>query len=237
MADVPLVFKYQFQFKDGRTKDFEIQLDPKTFSLIQNEDRHAGSWTNLEFQQCEHCPLNKKDSPRCPLARGMEVVAESFKDVKSYEPVVVEVITEPRSYKKSLSLQEGLHGILGLIMATSGCPHLNFLKPMARFHLPFSTYEETLVRAVAFYLLRQYLQSQRGEPADFTLKTLESWYKNVEKVNSGIIERIRSMAPGDADANSIVILDGYAKLLSMEIAGGLADIEKFFPTPDVMHKA
>lgn len=244
MAITPVKFKYSFEFSNGRLKEFQLELDPKTLALNDAVSMDDGrsvpldpesenrEWTQLEYQQCPHCPLKKEQSPRCPIAHNLALVAESFKDVKSYEPVRVQVVAEPRTYLKQLSLQEGLHGIFGLIMATSGCPHLDFLKPMARFHLPFSTYEETIVRAVSFYLLRQYLKQKKGKGvADFELKDLEAAYQAVETVNLGIIERIKAIAAGDADANSVVILDGYAKLLGIEISSGLNDVDRLFPDP------
>lgn len=82
--------------------------------------------------------------------------------------------TEDRAYLKVASLQEGLQGIFGLIMATSGCPHMDFLKPMARFHMPFSSSIETMVRTTSLYLLKQYFNLKDGKPADFLLKGLEA---------------------------------------------------------------
>ena len=66
-----------------------------------------------------------------------------FKDTTSFKKTAVYVETKDRAYVKKCSVQEGLFPIFGLIMATSGCPHMEFLKPLARFHLPFSNVEET----------------------------------------------------------------------------------------------
>ena len=43
-----------------------------------------------------------------------------------------------------------------------------------------------------------------------------------------MIERIRSISKADAEANSIVILDGFAKMLSFQLMDGLPDLESYF---------
>jgi len=114
-------------------------------------------------------------------------------------------------------------------MATSGCPHMDFLKPMARYHLPFSTAEETIVRTSSLYLLTQYFKEGSGGEPDYKLAGLENLYEQVSKVNLGIIERIRSRsASGDTNANSIVILNSFAQILSLGGKVGLNSVAKTF---------
>ncbi len=248
MAD-PITFKYRFHFDSGDVTEHCIRIDPVSFALIPEitETAKAYKWTHLEFKKCVHCPLKVEKFPNCPVAENIAAVADAYKEFKSYLQVKVEVVSKERVITKNLSLQEGVHSIFGLIMATSGCPHMSFLKPMARFHLPFSSYEETLIRVTSFYMLRQYLIWQKGGKGDFEMKNLEALYANVQKVNEGIINRIRSVTneevaedtakpaekpkvKGDANANSIVILDSYAQLLGMHFSSGLQEIEKYFPS-------
>jgi hypothetical protein len=109
-------------------------------------------------------------------------------------------------------------------MATSDCPIMNFFKPMARFHLPFSTVEETVFRTTSIYLLRQYFEYQNGNEPDLDLKKLNQRYDQVQIVNSGILNRINSVAQKDA----IIILDTLAQMLSMELSHGLHSFEYLF---------
>jgi hypothetical protein len=138
------------------------------------------------------------------------------------------VLTAERTYSKELPLQEGLFGLVGLIMATSNCPFLDFLRPMARFHLPFSTLQETTVRSVSFYLLRQYFVAKKGGVPDLDLVELQKLYDAVELVNFGVVERLRSISEQDAEANSIATLHSLAFLLSEQLTNRLSDLDRMF---------
>ncbi len=85
-----------------------------------------------------------------------------------------------------------------------------------------------MVRSTSFYLLRQYFVAKKGGQPDFELKKLNELYANVQKVNEGIINRIRSIATGDADANSLTILNGFAQLLAMQLSDDLSEIQAVF---------
>ena len=47
-------------------------------------------------------------------------------------------------------------------------------------------------------------------------------------MNDGILERIRGVVLNDADVNALVILQGFADLLTMAIAKDLSKIEPLF---------
>ena len=221
---------YEFVFPDARSRQFLLELDSKTLALtpIHSEIRES-KWSRLENCQCTVCPLKTENVPRCPVAANMFGLSEHFKNEASTTKVTVHVHTENRTYSKTASVQEGLFSIFGVIMSTSGCPILNFLKPMARFHLPFATHEETIVRSISFHLLRQYFLSKKGLTPDLDLKHLNEQYSSVQRVNEGLLARIRSIIEkGDAESNAVVILDAFAQLLSMEIGSGLAGLEYLF---------
>jgi len=66
-------------------------------------------------------------------------------------------VTGPnRAYMHETPLHVALSSLIGLYMATGGCPVMERLKPMARFHLPFADEEETMFRAMSAYLLDHY---------------------------------------------------------------------------------
>lgn len=88
--------------------------------------------------------------------------------------------TTERTVSAETSAQQGLGSLLGLIMATSGCPHTVFFKPMARFHLPFSNESETIYRAVSMYLLSQYFTTREGAPIDAGLDGLRDIYDKIQ---------------------------------------------------------
>ena len=137
-------------------------------------------------------------------------------------------MTGARTVSKNTSVQDGLSSILGMIMATSSCPSLSLLKPLAYFHLPFATVEETLFRAASSYLLRQYFIAADGGEADFSLAIIGSHYSDIQKVNAGILRRIHSAARSDADKNALIILNSLAQILEMEIADQLESLRPLF---------
>ena len=226
MGSIKIV--YDFAFPDGGAKYYTVELDRASLSILPSSLEQPAAWTRLENHQCGHCPLKPAEHPYCPVATNLSALVEFFKDKASVSEATVTVTTEERTYVKQLPLQRGIFGIFGLVMATSSCPYMNFLKPMARFHLPFSTAEETIVRSVSMYLLRQYFVAKRGEQPDLGLEQLETHYENIQKVNDGILERIKGVVKNDADLNALIILQGFADLLTMAISKDLSKIEPLF---------
>ncbi|MEJ2037836.1 MAG: hypothetical protein P8X55_02740 [Desulfosarcinaceae bacterium] len=225
----PFKFHYLFRFEDGRIIEYPIVLDSETLSLLPGDNRpKPPEWTGLSYQQCEGCPLSKDTHPQCPIALNLMELVETFKDVFSYHDCEVTCKSAERDYVKKTSVMEGLSAIFGVIMATSDCPVMEFLKPMARFHLPFATIEETTVRTASMFLLAQYFKSkdQQGITCDFS--TLEKHYTRVQKVNEGLLQRINSISSEDADKNAIITLHSLSQFLSMEIDYSLSSLEYIF---------
>ena len=223
MAEIKIIYVFGYAQQDAKT--FELCFDGNSMEYIPRIESPLPEWTRLGCHQCENCPLQAEQTPYCPVARNIHGIVSHFANDRSYAQTTVGVITQDRTYLKTASLQEGLFGILGLVMATSGCPHMNFLKPMARFHMPFASINETLIRTLSIYLLKQYFQHKKELPADWNLDQLEAKYQNVNTVNRGIIARIRTMAQGDADQNAIVVLDGFAMMLAVEKSNNFSEIE------------
>ncbi len=228
MSQSTIEFVYHFAFPDGAAKSYTVTLDRATLSFRPATLGTPPAWARLENHQCGHCPLDPARHPHCPVATNMSALVESFKDRASVAEATVTVVTEERSYVKALPLQRGIFGILGLIMATSACPYMEFLRPMARFHLPFSSAEETIVRSVSMYLLHQYFVAKRGGQPDLSLEHLEAYYENLQKVNEGMLDRIKGVVENDADLNALIILQGFADLLTMAISKDLSKIEPLF---------
>ena len=221
---------YQFRFKDGREARFALPLHSRPGEpLLKPKDQaDYPAWTVLGICKCPHCPYDETERTHCPVAANLSVVMDDFKDFTSYDRVYVEVHTSERTYVKEVALQDSLYSFMGLIMALSDCPHLKFLRPMARFHLPFSSVEETLVRVTSFYLLGQYFVFRRDGHADFEFRKLDGLYANVRILNNHLLKRIRTISRSDAHANSIVILEGFCQIMSYEITDGLSQVERTF---------
>jgi hypothetical protein len=225
----PFQFHYQFQFADGQIKDYHIALDPDTLSLIPASTVPVPpDWVGLSYKQCRDCPLESNSHAHCPIAMNILELVETFKSVFSYHDCTVVCETAERTYSKKTSVMEGLSAIFGVIMATSDCPVMEFLKPMARFHLPFATIEETTMRTASMYLLAQYFKYRDQPEIKFDFKTLEKHYAKVQQVNEGLLARIKSVGSEDADKNAIVTLHSLSQFLSMEIDYSLSGLEYIF---------
>jgi hypothetical protein len=216
--------EYLFKFEDGNHLAFKVDSSVKRVPL----DKEYPKWVQLGCYQCSNCPLKVEDSPLCPVAFELYELVDKNKDKLSYETARVEVKMEERSYFKDTDLQSGLFSLMGLVMANSECPHLNFLKPLQRFHLPFSSIEETLFRSTSAHLLKKYFDKKKDKSIVIDLKELKESYKNLEIVNLSILERIRMMSKGDANKNAIVALNIFAQMFSAEFDNDLEMIEDIF---------
>lgn len=223
-----ITIKYIFDFGTPHPKSFPLEFDAETMKYLLSSDAPTPPWASLQNHQCTHCQLSKAQHQYCPIALGLYHATSIFAEEKSYRESHVMVVTDQRNYLKKVPLQEGLFGLFGLIMSTSGCPHFNFLRSMARFHLPFSSAEETITRSLSMYLLKKYFESiDQSNNMSFSMKEFDTYYHNVIMVNQGITERVRLITKGDASKNAILCLDNFATLLSMDLREGFANIRTF----------
>ena len=182
MQDSILVYSYQFNFPDKESIKLSIEIDSLTVTL-QAKDEETPFWTALDFNQCSNCPLNIEKTPFCPVAQNLTPLLEVSNALVSYDEVNVIVTTPERIISSDTTLQRAISSLLGLVIATSPCPHTEFLLPMARFHLPLASAEETLWRACSNFLLAQYFKAEEGIPKEMLGDILRR-YSNLEVINS-----------------------------------------------------
>src|SRR3990170_3733238 len=197
MTEKGIHFRYRFTLANGDIKEFDLQLDNETLSLITPDRESHPEWTQLSYKQCPNCPLTP---PKllCPIAANLVGVVDCFKDFISYDEADIEVATEERVYKKHTSLQKGISSLIGIYMVTSGCPIMDKLRPMVRTHLPFATVDETIYRVISMYLLAQYFLYKRSKEPDWELKKLVNIYSDIETVNKHFRERLSAISVNDA---------------------------------------
>jgi len=224
----PYQIVYEFILSKNERKRFHILLDPKTISIIRSETVPLPSWTRLDYHQCKDCPLEVKKVLHCPIAVNIFEIVETFKDTVSCDDCIVRCIIPERIYQKKTSITEGLYSIFGIIMATSNCPIMDFFKPMARFHLPFSIPEETSFRVISMFLLRRYFEIGNDSIQNVDMRRLEQHYVKVKSVNEGLYNRIRSVGTRDADKNAIVMLHSLSQMFSGDITCELDSIAYLF---------
>jgi hypothetical protein len=211
---------YHFRFPDGRTESLDAGTGAPQSGLP--------SWTALGFHQCANCPLSTADTERCPMAVRLVPLVALFEKVRSYDDVTAQVESDERTVTRRTSVQKVLRSLMGLLSASSDCPHIEFLKPMAHYHLPFSSREETVYRVVSTYLLAQYFRRQQGKPADAGLEGLKAHYRELQQVNQGMAVRLGAIRheQGDSSVNALVLLDLFAHSLPDSID---ADLEELMP--------
>jgi len=219
---------YHFTFEDGTREVFKVNLDAESLNIIPSDNQARPEWARIANCRCQHCQLEQNGVEYCPIAVNIGDVVDFFKAYTSHDKVEVLVITEERWYGKKTTVQRALGSLLGIYMAASGCPSMERLKPMVRFHLPFATVEETVFRSACAYLLGQYFLRKREKQADLDLVELAGFYKEIQMVNRGMAERLRRVVGKDAVNNAVICLDMFAKELPYAIEDSLEELEELF---------
>jgi len=223
-----MTIKYYFTLPEGVREVFNLQIDAQELELVGGMPDVLPSWAKLDFHQCPNCPLTPDTYPHCPLAAHLVDIVRRFEGLVSYSEIQVDVMTAERFITQETTVQRGMSSLMGLVMATSGCPHMAFFKPMARFHLPFASAEETVYRATSMYLLAQYFLHKEGHPADLDLTGLREIYNNIEIVNVAVAKRLRTATEADSAINAIILLDIYTKAIPVVIEESLEEIRYLF---------
>ena len=222
-----ITYRYAFTFSDGMTKQFEIALDPGSLAM-QNPGAGYPSWARLDYAPCEACPLDRTQSEYCPIAANIAGLVDSFKDVVSYREAEIVVTTDDRIVSKRTAVQYGLTSILGIYMVTSGCPVLDRLRPMVRFHLPFASIDETVFRSAGMYLLAQYFRKRKGLSAELAFGGLSELYREINRVNVGLLHRLQAASNADANLNAVANLDVFAFTLHESTEESVGALEPIF---------
>ena len=167
----------------------------------------------------------------CPVAVALIDVVDFCIDRISYQKVHATVITRNRTFVRDTTLQIALSSLIGIYMATAGCPVMDLLKPMARFHLPFADEDETMFRAMSAYLLGQYFIMKSGDQPDWKMKNLVGLYDEIKAVNSSFCSRLRTVTRKDSSVNALVGLDCFADAVIFSIN------QKFMEQLELLYQA
>jgi hypothetical protein len=109
--------------------------------------------------------------------------------------------------------QRALSSFLGLLFATSGCPYTDYFKPMARFHLPLSSLENTVYRFTSMYFMAQYFRNEEGNECSFDFDGLNKIFEDMHQLNIHISERIRNATQTDSSLNAVIQLDAMLGMM------------------------
>jgi len=220
--------EYQLVLPGGQKVSYPLQFDEQTIRLVNDIPGELPDSARLNFKRCSHCPLKPDSKAYCPLAANLVGIITRFDGLMSYDNLDLTVITEQRTIYKSTTVQEALGAILGLVIPTSGCPHTAYFRPMARYHLPLASTDETIYRAASMYLLAQYFRKIAGKSAELDLGGLKAIYQNMQILNMAIADRLRAASKTDSSVNAVILLDMFALALPFAIEESLEELRSFF---------
>jgi hypothetical protein len=220
--------EYCFQVDEAQDDRYLVTLDAATLITLDAPPAELPSWTILRTNQCPNCPLDPFVASHCPAAVNMVRLVDRFDQLLSYDKTMVSVTTEERKVFSHTTVQRGICSLMGLLMASSRCPRTDFFKPMARFHLPFASTQETIWRATSTYLMAQYFRYGDGCTPDMTFTGLSAIYGEIQTVNKAFARRLRGACRQDSMVNAIILLDMFAKSMPTAIEASLTEIRELF---------
>ena len=224
----PIRVEYRFQLEDNQEDVYRFAIDALTLQVVNDPCEDLPSWTRLSHHQCPNCPLDAGSVSECPAAINMVGLVNRFNQLLSFEKAKVMVNTAERTIFSETTVQHGVCSLMGLLMAASNCPLTAFFKPMARFHLPFASMEETIWRATSTYVLSQYFLFEEGRDPDLVFKGLSNLYNEIQIVNVSFAKRLRSACRQDPMLNAIILLDMFAKSMPSAIEESLEELHHLF---------
>lgn len=222
-----LEIRYGLRWPQRGERTLLIVLDDTSLAIVL-DDTEPPAWTALENAKCQHCPLDATQYPYCPLAVALVEPLRLCTDAEANDLIQVEVVLGERTLNTTTSLQRAMSSLLGLIMPCSGCPHTEYFRPMARFHLPFATPIETLYRSAGMYLLAQYFRQRAGQTPDLELKGLERLYRNLHRLNRDFAKRLKRIDDVEAAHNALIFLDLFTIALPPALQDAMKPLAGLF---------
>lgn len=212
----------------SHTEVFDFSLDPDSFKLLDKPSKSPPDWAKLQHKQCAHCPLKPDEHPYCPVAMQLVDAVERFDDSSSIDEVEMEIVTEERRVIQKTVLQRAIASMLELSLPACGCPKTEAMRPLARFHLPLASEEETVFRVTSMYLLGQYFRTTVSAGGRIEFQGLVDLYAELGTLHKAVASRLQMATRSDSVKNAIALLDMYSTLVPLLIEDELAEMRGFF---------
>lgn len=219
-----MAVEYRITLDDEHAFSYKVQIERGV--LATDRASTASDWTRLDYHKCTNCPLKSSEHANCPAAVDLQSVVEDFKGLPAFRKAWTHVRTDEREYSKLVNLEVAMRSLLGVIMATSGCPILSRLKPMARNHLPFASDSEFVLRTVSMYVLRELFKQREGQQPDWELKALTRDFAELQLVNQALWHRIHDVCAGDTNLKAFLSFFSMASSMTYSLD---AQLEKVRP--------
>lgn len=199
---------YSIRMPDASRVDFDIQLDE--CGLLTGLPDHGPEWTRMNGKRCAGCSARHQ---ACRAAVAIAPVVTAFKTLNSLDHVDVRVVMADYTAEVRCPVSKVVSSVMGLRMAASGCARIAPFRAMALYHQPFSSLEDTVIRAAGFMLLRHWAHDTLDTNDPFG-PLIDAW-EGLEEVNLRVAQALQDYGATDAALNGLVNLDMFAK------AGGL----------------
>ena len=209
--------QYKLIFADGAEKLLELHLRADNLTTVAWAPANPPEWAALDNHKCRNCPLSSEKHAYCPAALNLASLTEDFDKLDLLDTVKLIVKTSDRAVVVSATVQKALGSFIGLLMATSGCPHAAYFRPLARFHLPLATEAETIYRAITSYAMTQFMNRQEGKDSDASLEGLVDIYADLEIVNTALSARLKTSDHDGAVAKSLMEWDVFSGMFPMRV--------------------
>lgn len=195
---------YRIQKPDGSQVEFDNRLDEN--GLLEGLPERGPVWTRLHGTRCAGCNARHRT---CRGALAIAPVVAAFKTMDSLEHVAVSVVMTNYTAEVICPVSKVVSSIMGLRMAASGCPKIAPFRAMALYHQPFSSLEDTVIRAAGFMLLGRWAHGTLATSDPFA-PLIDAW-DSLEEVNLRIAQALQDHGSTDAALNGLVNLDMFAK--------------------------
>jgi len=208
---------YLFRLESGVGHRFDVELDrPRAGGDLPE-------WTLLEVDKCPHCPLPNAPGAHCPAAADLVPLVERFSALSSIDRIDVLVVTPQHEARKRTDTQTALSALMGLVLATSACPILGRMRPLAHTHMPFATATQMVYRIVSMHILACFLH---GEPVG--LDGLDQFFSDIDRLNHAFFGRLNRAVKRDAGINALLALHSRSTLASISIGPEMENIRAWF---------
>lgn len=211
------IITYIFRVGSDVEVRFDVDLDRPA------AEGEFPDWTLLEQDKCPHCPLAATPGARCPAAADLAPVVKRFSALASIDSVDVRMVRPEFEVHKHTDTQTALSALMGLILATSGCPILNRMRPLAQMHLPFPNETEVVYRLTSMHVFECFLEGKMPD-----LKGLEGFFADVDTLNQAFAQRIKRAITRDAGINALVLLHARNMMAGLSIDDNLEKIRTWF---------
>ena len=209
---------YSVEKPDGEQVNFVIRLDEH--GVLEEPLTEGPAWTRMEGERCRDCRVR---GAHCGAALAIAPVVDAFMGIDSLQLVKTRVILPNYSAEAHTPVSKVVSSIMGLTMAASGCHKIAPFRAMAIYHQPFSTLEETVIRAAGFMLLGHWANATLSDQDPFA-PLIDAW-QNLEEVNLRIASSLQEYCDTDASLNGLVNLDMFAKAGGIGLDNALAALK------------